>query len=103
MSTVQCNRMIVRTQHQPDIYMNGGLLNKVCFTLVIKVILKVNPVFSPCTHKCRVGAGKVETTGEYEPPGGKKFLTRWDQGGYKSKMSACFVIIQVIEEGGTQI
>ena len=38
-------------QHQPDIYVNGCQLNRVCFTLVILLHFEVNPMFSPCTHK----------------------------------------------------
>ena len=43
--------------HQPDIYVNGGLLNRVYFTLVKQLCFEANFVFSPRTHKCRVGAG----------------------------------------------
>jgi len=35
---------------------NGGLLNRVYFTIVKQVVFEVNLVFSPRTHKCRVGA-----------------------------------------------
>ena len=42
--------------HQPDIYVNGGLLNRMYFTLVKQLDFEANHVFSPRTHKCRVGA-----------------------------------------------
>eukprot|EP00984_Skeletonema_dohrnii_P002862 scaffold976_cov102-Skeletonema_dohrnii-CCMP3373.AAC.1 len=42
--------------HQPVIHVNGGLLNRVHVTLVKQLIFEVNLVFSPRTHKCRVGA-----------------------------------------------
>ena len=46
---------------QPDIYVNGGLLNKVYFTLVKQLYFEVNLVFSPRTHKCQVGAARQST------------------------------------------
>ena len=45
--------------HQPDIYVNGGLLNRVYFTLVKQQGFEANLVFSPRTHKCRVGADRL--------------------------------------------
>ncbi len=32
---------------QPDIYVNGGLLNKVCLTIVKIIVFEVNLVFIP--------------------------------------------------------
>ena len=49
--------MVVEEGAQPDIYVNGSLLNKVYFIIVKQLVFEANPVFSPRTHKCRVGAG----------------------------------------------
>ena len=54
------HNFFVCKRHQPDIYVNGGLLNRVYFTLVKQLGFEANLVFSPRTHKCRVGAVKSE-------------------------------------------
>jgi hypothetical protein len=54
--------------HQPDIYVNGSLLNKVYFTIVKQLVFEANPVFSPRTHKCRVGAGMSQSQSHRQQP-----------------------------------
>jgi len=51
------------SQHQPEIHVDGSLLNRINFTILKQLVFKVNLVFSPRTHKCRVGAGKKKMAG----------------------------------------